>query len=117
MDLMLKLARIRYPYNQGSLGNVYKAEGRLNEVRNMKLMTQSDIEEKGFRLKALMNIPATDSIMIDTATVVGFQYDQMVNDTSALSDQRSDIRQIDESIEVMRLNQQLQKFRPNRILK
>lgn len=110
IDLMLKLARIRYPYNQGSLGNVYKAEGRLNEVQNMKLMTRSDIEEKGFRLKALMNIPGTDSIMIDTATVIDFSYDRIINDTSALSDQRSDIRQIDETIEVMRLNQQLQKF-------
>lgn len=110
IDLMLKLARIRYPYNQGSLGNVYKAEGRLNEVQNMKLMTRSDIEEKGFRLKALMNIPGTDSIMIDTATVIDFTYDEIINDTSALSDQRSDIRQIDQTIEVMRLNQQLQKF-------
>ena len=110
MDLMLKLARIRYPYNQGSLGNVYKAEGRLNEVQNMKLMTRSDIEENSFRLKALMNIPAADSIMIDTATVIDFTYDQIINDTSALSHQRSDIRQIDETIEVMRLNQQLQKF-------
>jgi outer membrane protein, heavy metal efflux system len=110
MDLMLKLARIRYPYNQGSLGNVYKAEGRLNEVQNMKLMTQSDIEEKSFRLKALMNLPASDSIMIDTATVVDFSYDQIINDTSALSNQRSDIRQINQTIETMRLNQQLQKF-------
>ena len=40
MELMLKLARIRYPYNQGSLGNIYKAEGRLSEVQNMILMTQ-----------------------------------------------------------------------------
>src|SRR5688500_13058281 len=51
MDLMLKLARIRYPYNQGSLGNVYKAEGRLNEGQNMKLMTRSDIEQTSIRLK------------------------------------------------------------------
>lgn len=110
MDLMLKLARIRYPYNQGSLGNVYKAEGRLNEVQNMMLMTRSDIEESTFRLKALMNLSASDSIMIDTATVVEFANDQIINDTLALGDQRSDIRQIDQTIEVMRLNQQLQKF-------
>jgi outer membrane protein, heavy metal efflux system len=110
MNLMLKLARIRYPYNQGSLGNVYKAEGRLNEVQNMMLMTRSDIEESSFRLKALMNLPASDSIMIDTATVVEFTNDQIINDTLALGEQRSDIRQIDQTIEVMRLNQQLQKF-------
>ena len=57
MELMLKLATIRYPYNQGSLGNIYKAEGRLAEVQNMLLMARSDSEEKHFRLKALLNIP------------------------------------------------------------
>lgn len=110
MDLMLKLARIRYPYNQGSLGNIYKAEGRLSEVQNMLLMTQAEIENKSFRLKALANLPPSDSIMIDTATVVTFHAMQVVNDTTALSEQRSDIKLIDETIEAMRLNQQLQKF-------
>lgn len=109
MDLMLKLARIRYPYNQGSLGNVYKAEGRLNEVQNMMLMTKSEIEDKHFRLKALMNLSPDDSIMVDTTSVVDFNPELIINDTTALSDQRSDIRQIDQAIEVMRLNQQLQK--------
>ena len=108
MDLMLKLARIRYPYSQGSLGNIYKAEGRLSEVQNMMLMTRSDIESSSYRLKSLMSLPASDSIMIDTTTTVAFQSDQIIYDTTALSDQLSEIRQIDETIEVMRLNQQLQ---------
>jgi cobalt-zinc-cadmium efflux system outer membrane protein len=110
MDLMLKLARIRYPYNQGSLGNIYKAEGRLREIENMILMTQSDIEDKSYRLKSLINLPPADSIMIDTTTVVGFSFSQFANDTISLREQRSDIKQIDETIAVMRLNQQLQKF-------
>jgi outer membrane protein TolC len=109
-DLMLKLARIRYPYNQGSLGNIYKVEGRLSEVQNMLLMTQATIEEKSYRLKTLMNIPATDSIMIDTATVVDFKNNQAIYDTAALHASRSDIKQIDQTIEVMRLNQQLQQY-------
>ena len=108
MDLMLKLARIRYPYNQGSLGNIYKAEGRLSEVQNMVIMTRSDIDSYQFRLKALMALSPSDSIMVDTTTSVDFQADQIIYDTTALSGQRSDIRQIDEQIEVMRLNQQLQ---------
>ena len=108
MDLMLKLARIRYPYSQGSLGNIYKAEGRLSEVQNMMLMTRSDIESSSYRLKSLMALPASDSIMIDTTTTVAFQPDKIIYDTTALSDQLSEIRQIDETIEVMRLNQQLQ---------
>jgi outer membrane protein TolC len=109
VELMLKLARIRYPYNQGSLGNIYKAEGRLHEVRNMMLMTQADIDESSFRLKSLMNIQPTDSIMIDTATVVHFDPNQITYDTAVLGYQRSDVKQIEESIKVMRLNQQFQR--------
>lgn len=110
MDLMLKLGRIRYPYSQGSLGNIYKAEGRLSEVRNMMVMTRSDIEEASFRLKSLANIPPTDSIMVDTTTQVKFERHQVIYDTATLREQRSDVKQIEQTIEVMRLNQTLQRF-------
>jgi len=109
VELMIKLARIRYPYNQGSLGNIYKAEGRLQEVENMKLMAQSEIEEKKLKLKTLMNISEETEIMIDTATKVTYHTGHIAYDTSTLSAQRSDVRQLDRTIEVMRLNQQLQK--------
>lgn len=110
MELMLKLARIRYPYNQGSLGNIYKAEGRLSEVQNMIQMTNGDIEESSYRLKSLMNIPIEMQIMIDTTTEIAYEPNQLIYDTAALSTQRSDIKQIDKTIEVMRLNQQLQRY-------
>jgi outer membrane protein TolC len=109
IELMLKLAQIRYPYNQGSLGNIYKTEGRLEEVRNMKLMTQSDIQDKSIRLKTLMNMPMTDSIMVDTLTSVGFDAASILQDTAGLSSRRSDIRQIEQTITTMKLNQLVQK--------
>jgi len=106
--LMLKLARIRYPYNQGSLGNIYKTEGRQAEVQNMIEMTQGDIDDKRVRLKALMNLPQQDSLMVDTSTVVDEDFTRIRIDTADLSS-RSDISQIDETIRTMRLNQQLQR--------
>lgn len=48
--------------------------------------------------------------MIDTATTISYEPSQVIYDTAALSEQRSDIRQIDKTIEVMRLNQQLQRY-------
>jgi hypothetical protein len=108
IELMIKLARIRYPYNQGSLGNIYKAEGRLSEVKNMQLMTDGDIEEYRSTLTALMNLPANSSFMIDTTLQIQFDPNQVMNDTSSLSAQRSDVRQIDKTIQVMQLNQQVQ---------
>ena len=109
VELMLELARLRYPYNQGSLGSIYKAEGRLHEVDNMMLMTQSEIEEKQFRLKSLMNLPASNRIQVDTLTKVPFDPNQVLYDTAALNTSRSDIQQINRSIEVMRQSQQWQK--------
>jgi cobalt-zinc-cadmium efflux system outer membrane protein len=108
IDLMVKLARIRYPYSQGSLGNIYKAEGRRSEVDNMLLMTQAEIEDQSYKLKSLISLSPADSIMIDTTTVVAFKSDQIINDTIALSEQRSDIRQINETIATMQLSQLLQ---------
>src|SRR3546814_8686368 len=67
IETMLKLARIRYPYSQGSLGSIYKAEGRLHEVENMILMTGSGIVEKNIRLNALMNITRDTRYRIDTS--------------------------------------------------
>ena len=110
IDLMLKLARIRYPYSQGSIGNIYKAEGRQAEVENMLLMTRAEIEEKHYRLKSLMNLPASDSIMIDTTTTINFVSSPVIYDTAALAEQRSDVQQINQTIEVMQLNQRLQKL-------
>lgn len=106
--MMVKLARVRYPYNQGSLGNIYKAEGRLSEVQNMISMTQGLIEEKQYRLKSLMNLSPDEKLMIDTSTQVKFDLNEMSVDTAVLSAQRSDVKRIERSIEVMRLNQQLQ---------
>jgi len=108
MELMVKISSIRYPYNQGSLGNVYKAEGRLHEVKNMQTMTLGEIEEKQFRLNGLMNLAPETNIQIDTATSITYEPNQLVYDTAALGNQRSDVKQINQTIEVMRLNQIVQ---------
>ncbi len=110
IELMLKLSRIRYPYNQGSLGAIYKAEGRQHEIQNMKLMTQGDIEESAYRLKSLMNLPPDTPMMVDTSMHVVFEAHTLATDTASLSAQRSDVRQIERTIETMRLNQELQQY-------
>jgi len=110
VELMVKLAKLRYPYNQGSLGNIYKAEGRLSEVQNMLLMTQGDIEEKRYRLTTLMNLPSTATINIDTTTQIRYEASPVMFDTAALSTQRSDVKQLDNTIRSMKLSQQLQQY-------
>lgn len=109
IELMLKLARIRYPYNQGSLGNIYKTEGRLNEVVNMISMSDAAAEETSLKLKALMNISPATPLMIDTTTAIRFNALDFPQDTAAIAENRSDVKQIEETIKVMELNQRVQK--------
>lgn len=102
LQALKKLADIRYPYSQGSLGNVYKAEGRLYEVENMMLMTTANIEQKRIRLNTLMNQPKQSVFQIDTAyqpapAPIAFP------DTIDLRIARSDVRRMDASIRSMQL--------------
>ncbi len=106
MQFMLKLSRVRYPYNQSSLGSIYKAEGRLGEVENMLLMNQSEIGMKNIQLNMLMNLPQDNLFAVDT--LVQLPQLTALTDTATLSTFRSDVRQIDRTIESMRLNLRLE---------
>lgn len=113
MQFMQKLAKIRYPYNQGTLGNIYKAEARLHEVENMLLMTENEISMKNIQLNMLMSLPPETRFRIDT--VVQVPEPVAVTDTAYINTARSDIRQLDRSIAAMRLNLQLENLerKPN----
>ncbi|PIQ21514.1 MAG: hypothetical protein COW65_08680 [Cytophagales bacterium CG18_big_fil_WC_8_21_14_2_50_42_9] len=106
MQFMLKLSQVRYPYNQSSLGSIYKAEGRLAEVENMLLMNNNEIIMKNIRLNMLMNLPPNTRFQIDTVVQVAAA--MLLPDTTYLSTARSDIRQIDKKIQSMQLNLQLE---------
>ena len=106
MEFMLKLSKVRYPYNQSSLGSIYKAEGRLHEVENMLLMNESEIGMKNIQLNILMNLPKETRFQIDP--VVKVPDIVPLTDTSYFSTARSDVRQMDRKIESMRLNLRLE---------
>ena len=111
MEFMLKLARIRYPYSQGKLGSVYKAEGRLHEVKNMQDMTAAQIEQQNTQLNILMNLPQDTRYKIDTTVAVALPGSQKeLVDSTYLAGSRSDIRQLDRTIQSMQLGVQLEKL-------
>ncbi|MBC7745975.1 MAG: TolC family protein [Flavobacterium sp.] len=103
MQTLRKLAEIRYPFNQGGLNNVFKAEGRSYEAENMILMTEGEIRSKKIALNALMYRSLTDSFEIDTNFKVAFE-PLATLDTTFLASTRSDILQMDRSINSMNLN-------------
>ncbi|RAU83738.1 TolC family protein [Pontibacter arcticus] len=110
MEFMLKLARIRYPYSQGKLGSIYKAEARLHEVKNMQEMTATQIRQQNVQLNILMNMPKDLQYRIDTTVALMDPAHQHTNlDTTYLTSARSDVRRLDKTIESMRLNVELEK--------
>lgn len=109
MQTMLKLAEIRYPYNQGSLGSIYKAEGRLHEVENRILMTDNEMIEKNILLNSLMNIPRDARYRIDTS-LQALGKVQAAIDTAHLLGNRSDLLRIRRSIESMQLGVELERM-------
>jgi len=108
LQLMKKLADIRYPYQQGSLGNVYKAEGRLYELDNMVTMTEADIERKRIGLNTLMNRTKTELFRIDT-TFKPIEPQTMLPTTDEIGSARSDIRRMDRQILSMQAGIEAQK--------
>lgn len=120
MKTMQKLAEIRYPYAQGSLGSIYKAEGRLYEVQNMIEMVEGEMEERNIRLNTLMALPADLRYQPDTTlhtmpvnaggngadNGMGIMAGTAI-DTARLAAGRSDIEAMNRSIRSMRLNQEL----------
>jgi outer membrane protein, heavy metal efflux system len=109
ISLVLKIAQLRFPYNQSKLGNIYKAEGRLQEVHNMMLMNDNQIVQKNILLNQLMNVPNGIRYSIDTANKP-IQFVQPVADTITFAENRSDIRRIDKSIQSMKLNRMLENY-------
>lgn len=101
IQLMFNIAKARYPYNQSPLGNSFKAEGRLHEVENMIFMTENEIIQKNIALNALMNLPKDVRFSIDTV-FRDFDPVELGVDTTLLANSRSDIRQLNNTIQSMR---------------
>jgi cobalt-zinc-cadmium efflux system outer membrane protein len=109
INLVLKVSKLRYPYNQSKLGNIYKAEARLSEVQNMMLMNDNQIIQKNISLNQLMNLPNDLRFSIDTTLQVKRLIVEAV-DTISLAENRSDVQRIDKSIQSLKLNQALENY-------
>jgi cobalt-zinc-cadmium efflux system outer membrane protein len=109
ITLVLKVSKLRYPYNQSKLGNIYKAEARLSEIQNMKLMNDNQIVQKNILLNQLMNLPNTFRFSIDTSLQVKKLIAEEA-DTISLAENRSDVQRIDKSIQSLKLNQALENY-------
>jgi outer membrane protein TolC len=107
ISLVLKVSKLRFPYNQSKLGNIYKAEARLSEVHNMMLMNDNQIIQKNIELNRLMNLPNSYRFSVDTSHQFGKFIVEAV-DTISLTERRSDVQRIDKSIQSLKLSQAIE---------
>ncbi|MFL5729222.1 MAG: TolC family protein [Cytophagaceae bacterium] len=102
LNLMIRSAEIGYTYNQNLLSRVYKAKSELYTIQNMQIMVENEIKQMNVELNILMNINKELAYKIDTAYRIA-NYDLLPIDTTALKANRSDIKNIDESIRLFNL--------------
>ncbi|MGX5817120.1 TolC family protein [Chitinophaga lutea] len=101
METMRRIEQLRYPYNQSQLGNVYKADARIEENRNMMRMQEGTIAKSRAWLNSLMNRPGNESFEIDTAWQPAFE-PAAAYDTASLAIARQDVQKMDAELRTMR---------------
>lgn len=103
MLTMKKIEEVRYPYNQSQLGNVYRANAKIEENENMIRMQEGTIAKARAWLNSLMNAPGNQVFEIDSTVLPEFTPAAFL-DTTQLATVRKDVFKMDESIRSMQLN-------------
>jgi outer membrane protein TolC len=108
LDFMIRNAEIRYRNNMEKISAYYKAKAALGDVKNMKLMYESDIRERRIRLNALMGRKAGTPLEIDTSYRIR-DFADIEFDSTLFYGNRSDLKAIDRQIDVARLKMETER--------
>ena len=113
LKFMMQSAEIRYKNGLGKIGAYYKAKAALANVENMQLMLRNEINQKRIAINTVMNRSTETAFAVDT-NYVWNNFNRAMFDSVSLMKQRSDIKVIDRSIEVNKLERtaELAKLKP-----
>ncbi|HUC82585.1 MAG TPA: TolC family protein [Flavisolibacter sp.] len=110
LEFMIKNAEIRYKNGLGKISAYYKAKAALGNLQSMRLMFENDIRLRRINLNTLMNRDKDKFFEIDTTVSIkdytGFQFD-----STAFVSARSDLRALERGIQLVGLQQQLERAR------
>lgn len=112
LEFMIKNAEIRYKNGLGKLSAYYKAKAALGNIQNMRLMFENDIRLRRINLNTLMNRDKETYFDIDT-TISIKDYTNFRLDSTAFINSRSDLRAIERDIQLVGLQQQLERTKLN----
>ncbi len=108
LDFMIKNSEIRYKNGMGKLSAYYKAKAALGKIQNMRLMLENDIRLRRINLNTLMNRDKETTFDIDTTYSIK-DYTNFQIDSTAFINSRSDLRAIERDIQLVGLQQQLER--------
>lgn len=108
LEFMIKNAEIRYRNGLEKISSYYKAKAALGEVKNMQLMFENDITEKRIRINSLMGRNAMIDFNIDTSYHLN-DYSGLNFDSSLFYNNRSDLRSLDQEIQLTQLKQETER--------
>lgn len=113
LKFMMESAGIRYKNGLGKIGAYYKVTAALANTESMRLMLQNEIAQKRISINTIMNRNSNLEFLVDT-NIVWIAFNRAMFQDSVLYKQRSDIKLLDKTIEVNRLerNAELAKLKP-----
>lgn len=106
LDFMTKSAELRYKNNLGKMDAYYKVKAALGNIENMRLIMQNEIRQQRIMLNTLMNKNRQEDFRIDSSYAIK---NYSTKDSSYFTQSRSDIKAIDNSININNLEQNLER--------
>lgn len=108
VDFMIKSAELRYKNGLGKISAYYKAKAAVGNIQNMKIMLENDIKQKQVALNTLMFRDKEITFDIDTTYSIK-DFSNITFDSATFINSRSDIKAIENDIQVTYLKQNTEK--------
>lgn len=103
LEMMKKVEELRYTYNQGMLGSIYKIEGQLEENRNKIVQQKGNSKRIKAVLNSLMNLPREHEFEINSTYSPTIELEASY-ETTDLADRRADVLKMEKSIQSVKLD-------------
>ena len=110
VDFMIKNTELRYKNGLGKISAYYKAKAAVGNIQNMKIMLENDIKQKQVAINTLMYRDKEMVFDIDTMYSIK-DFSNITFDSATFINSRSDIRAIENDIQVNYLKQNTERAR------
>jgi len=108
LQFIITDAETRYKNGLGKISAYYKAKASLGNIENMRVELQNEITQKSIALNTLMNRNKLTTFSVDTNYTIK-DYSAMVFDSTLFYNNRSDIKAVNQNIQLAYLKQDIER--------